>query len=162
ARLVRGVLAEAALLALLGAGVGLVVAQLGGSFLVSMLMPVTGHSGAMVDPRTLIFTLGVTAFIVLMSSAAPLAQLGRTDVIESLKSGGRGLSPRASRVRATLGALQVALSVVLVAGAGLFVHSLERVAAIPLGYDAANLLIVDPKLRGATLDSVSEAALRHS
>jgi predicted permease len=161
-RLVRGVLAESALLALLGAGVGLIVAQLGGSFLTRMLMPVTGDSGVMADPRTLLFTLGVTAFIVLMSSAAPVAQLGHTDVIESLKSGGRGLSPRASRVRATLGALQVALSVILVVGAGLFVHSLERVAAIPLGYDAGNLLIVDLKLRGATFDSASDVALRYS
>lgn len=161
-RLVRGVLAESALLAILGAFSGLIVAQLGGSFLVRMLMPVTGHSGAMVDPRTLTFTIAVTGFIAFMSSIAPLAQLGRTDVIESLKSGGRGLSPRASRVQATLGALQVALSVILVVGAGLFVHSLERVAAIPLGYDADNLLIVDLKLRAVTLDSATEAALRHS
>ena len=161
-RLVRGILAESALLATLGATLGLMVAQLAGSFLVRMLMPVTGTSGAMTDPRTLIFSGGITAFIVLVSSAAPLAQLGRTDVIASLKSGGRGLSPRASRVRATLGALQVSLSVILVVGAGLFVHSLERVAAIPLGYDAGNLLVVDPKLRGAALDSASEAALRQS
>ena len=67
-----------------------------------------------------------------------------------------------SRTRATLLVLQVALSLVLLVGSGLFVRSLVNVASLHLGYDVAPILYVETELRNETLPQTELAALKRN
>src|SRR5262249_52340069 len=77
-----------------------------------------------------------------------------------LKSGAREGTMHRSRTRVALLLFQGALSVVLLVGAGLFVRSLHNVQTMRLGYDPDRVLNVSLEMRGVTLDSAHEVALR--
>lgn len=160
ARLLRQLLMESAVLAVLGAVAGLLIAQWGGQLLRAVLMPTLEWHSPVADIR--ILTLAGTAALAAAGFAAiaPLVQASRTDVIVALKTGAREGGGAPSRLRGALMLVQVTLSVVLLIGAGLFVRSVQRVSDVRLGYDADRLLVVDTYLRGVTLDSAAKHALR--
>jgi putative ABC transport system permease protein len=159
-RLIGQLLIESLVLAALGAGVGLAIAQWGGQVLRSTLMPQVEWDNALADRRVLIYA-GATAIVAgLLAGLAPIVQAGRADVAAALKAGARDGQGQRSRVRTALLVLQAALSVILLVGAGLFVRSLQNVQTLHLGYDAERLLWIEPHLRGIKLDSAQQAALR--
>jgi len=160
ARLLSQLFTESLLLAALGGGAGLVVAQFGGRVLRAELLPNAADATVLSDPRTLLFA-GVAALAAgFLTGLAPVLRVRRADLTGDLKAGAREGGVVRSRTRVALLVLQGTLSVVLLVGAGLFVRSLRNVRTVPLGYDVDPILIVDLQMRGVNLDSAASVALR--
>jgi len=126
-RLVRLFLAEGALLAVLAAGAGLLIAPAAAQFAISTNPQAAAMRGVQVqmDSRVLIFAVMLAALSAVLFALAPALGAARTDLIPSLKEGLPG-SGRRSRVRGLLVAAQVALSLVLLAGAGTGIATMRR------------------------------------
>jgi predicted permease len=152
ARLVRQLLTESLVLALLSAGLGLVVAWGGSRVLLARALgsgPVPPVDVGL-DLTVLGFTVLLAVIAVALFGLAPALRAARVDLASSMRSGGRGvnasaLGGRAGRFAAgtLLVGAQVALSLVLLAGAALLVRSLRSVEGGPTGLDREHLLIVD-------------------
>jgi len=144
-RLVRQMLAESGLLALGGAGCGLVLAWSLTKVLGAISPPDTFGEIARVatisiDARVLGFTLLASLLSGVLFGLPPALQFSRPNLTSSLKEGGRGvLSPR-QRTRQVLLVTQVALSVVLLIGAGLLLRSFVNVLNVEPGFRSENLL----------------------
>ena len=161
ARLLSQLLTESVVLALLGGGAGMIVAQWGGAALRSALLTKSAPTATFRDPRTILFA-GLAATVVgLLSGLAPMAQASRagTTLVDDLKAGAREGMLHRSRLRTALLIAQAALSAILLVGAGLFVRSLQNVRSTRLGYDVDPVLLVDLNMRGETLDSVGKYQL---
>ena len=159
-RLAVQLLTESLLLALLGGGAGLLVAQWGGTILRTELLGNTAGAGVASDPRSLLF-VGIAVLLTgLGTGLAPILQTRRADLTQDLKAGEREGGVQRSRLRAGLLVFKGALSVVLLVGAGLFVRSLQHVKQVRLGYDPDSVLVVDLRMRGVQLDSAHRVALR--
>ena len=131
-RLFRQCLAEGLVLAALGACAGVAVAR----GMLSALFAARPESleriaAARIDPRVLAFTGGTAILWGLLLSLAPLAEVLRMAPILSLKRGG---NPTSSRTRAGLVAVQIALGVVLVVGAGLVARTFSRIVGVDPGF----------------------------
>jgi len=144
-RLMRQLLTESALLALLGGALGLVFAQWGTSVLVTYLPrqnPVALDLHP--DARVLGFTLAASLLTGLLFGLAPALQATRLDLASSLKDQVGASAPRAYRLRLPLHkaliVTQVALSLFLLIGAGLFARSLQNLKTIDLGFERENLV----------------------
>jgi predicted permease len=161
-RLTGQLLIESLLLALLGAGAGLAIAQWGGQILRATLLPQVEWENAFGDRRVLVFAAASALLAGLLTGLAPILQAGRSDVAAALKAGSREGAGQRSRLRTSLLVVQAALSVVLLVGAGLFVRSVQKIQSVHLGYDADRLLWVEPRLRGVKLDSAQHSALLHA
>lgn len=142
--LARGVIFESLLLALAGGLAGIVLAAVGLPALASRLPPglVPRSSAIGVDGPALAFALTVSMLTGLIFGLLPAWQVLRANVNEMLKSGGsRGGSSRfASSVQGTLIAGQVALTLVVLTGAGLLMKSLLTMQRTATGFDPVNLL----------------------
>jgi putative ABC transport system permease protein len=160
ARLVAQLLTESVALAALGGIAGVLVAQVGGAILRAELLPQTAGGGVVTDPRTLLFAGVATLAAGLLAGLAPVFQTRHADLANDLKAGVREGTVRRSRLRLGLLVFQAALSVLLLVGAGLFVRSLHNVRVLPLGYDADRVLAVELQMRGVSLDSAANVALR--
>jgi predicted permease len=152
ARLVRLLLLESLLVALGGCAVGLGVAQVGGVFLRRTLLADVEWTSPPVDGRVAAVCVALALLVGLAVGIVPALRASRADVVGSLKAGAPAGGVRRSRLRTTLAAAQVALSVVLLIGAGLFVRSLRRVNATPMGFEPARVL-------AASMEWVRPAAL---
>ena len=159
-RLVSQLLIESLLLAVIGAAVGIAIAQWGGQILRSTLMPQVEWGNALADTRVLLFAGGTALGAGLLAGLAPVFQAGRSDVAATLKAGAREGHGQRSRLRTTLLVLQAALSVILLVGAGLFVRSVRNVQSLHLGYDPERLVWIEPHMRGVKMDSAQAVALR--
>jgi len=154
--LIRQLLMESTLLAAVGAGLGLLLAQAGRGaimrFLPSLPFPVTLNLDLDLDGRVLAFTLFVALLTGLLSGLAPAVQMARPALVTALKERGsaevRGNRPLS--VRNLLVGLQVALSLVALVGAGLFVRSLAAAQKSDPGFDSQHLGLVsfDISLQG--------------
>jgi len=144
-RLARQLLIESLALAAAGAVGGLVVAQWGSRLLVRQLTTMTSRVtlDLAIDWRILIFTTAVATLTALLFGLVPAMGVGRIVPSEALKERGRGPSGDARLgVRNMLVVAQVALSLALVVGAGLFVHTFASLATRNPGFDPAPLIIV--------------------
>lgn len=136
-RLVMQLLTESALLAILGGGLGLVVAYLGTDVLVSIAPTNTPRIEEVgVDARVFAFASVVTVLAGALFGLVPSLRLARGDLIGGLREGGRGGSGgfQGMRLRGALVSGQVALALVLLVGAGLLVRSLQQLRAQDLGF----------------------------
>ncbi len=145
-RLARAVLTESLLLALLGGAAGIVLAWAGLPLLARQLpggLVPRSHTIA-VDGGALAFALGAAVLTGLVFGALPAWQVLRTNVNETLKSGGSkgGTSHFAGRAQAALIAGQVALTLVVLSGAALLMKSLLNLQRTPPGFDARDVLTV--------------------
>ena len=145
-RIVRQLLTESVLLS--GAGAVLaIIAGLWTTELVARLLPLSFVLEARTDWR-LIAVATVIAFVTgVLSGVVPAIRASRTDVMSSVKSGGRGAIDGRSPLRGALVVTQVALSCLLLVGAGLFVRTLQRVHDVALGYEVQRGLAVSLDLR---------------
>lgn len=160
ARLASQLVTESILLALGGGVIGLAIAQWGGALLRAQFLSGSARPAVMTDVRTLLYAGAAALLAGILGGLAPLLQTRRVDLADHLKSGAREGTYQRSRLRVALLVFQGALSVVLLVGAGLFVRSLRQVQDVPLGYDAAHVLDVEPVMRGVSLDSAHSMALR--
>jgi len=144
-RLVRQLLLEVFVLYALGATAGLAIAMWSSRMLVHQLS--TGANRIFLDlaldARVLGFTIGITVLTTLVFGSAPAIRAARVPPIEALKRHGRSSDGQAPAVLSgALIVVQVALSLVLVFAAGLFVHTFVSLSARPLGFDPARVAIV--------------------
>ena len=159
-RLAGQFIIDALTLSLTGAAAGLVAAQWTTVGIRALLLPQGEPFNVMADPRTLIAALAVSIISAILTVAAPMILAMRSDLTGALKAGAREGGYRSSWLRSSLLVAQGALSVALLVGAGLFVRSLDKVMAIPLGFEVSTVVDVVPDFRGEQLDSASRVALR--
>ena len=143
-RLARQLLTEGLLLATLGGALGLVFAHWGRRLLVRQLS--TPGSATFLDlsldGTVLAFTAGLAVLTAVLFSVAPAVRAARVGLDDSLKSSGRAPGAGRGRLGQPLVAAQVALSLVLVVAAGLFVRTFSLLATRSLGFDRDRVLIV--------------------
>jgi putative ABC transport system permease protein len=140
-RMVRQFLAESALLALAGGAVGTLLAVWLTAALASRAaVDIPRLNEIAVDLPTLGFTLIVSVAAGLFFGLIPALHAGRIDLHESLKEGGRGSAGGGARTRAALVTAQVALSLVLLVGAGLLLKSFARLQQVELGFNPDRVL----------------------
>ena len=140
-RLVRQLLTESVVLALLAGMVAIVIAAWGGAVLRAMLMPTTHWGSSALDLRVALFAVALALVTGVVAGLAPAIRASRPDVATALKTGTREGTSRRSGLRSTLLVAEVALSVVLLVAAGLFVRSLRGVHAVDVGYDTDRIVV---------------------
>ena len=155
-RLIRQLLVESALLALVGAVFGVAFAWGASRLLLAMV-----SSGAETvpirvtpDATVLAFTIALTVLTVFLFGMAPAWRATAFDLATTLKVG-RGVSAGRNRLARGLVVGQVAMSLMLLAGAGLFLRSLANLSAIDVGFDRHNVLRlrIDPAAAGYQRDA---------
>jgi predicted permease len=134
-RLVRLLVAESAVLGLVGGAAGLAVAFAGGRFVRSILLPNVAWTDAAVDVRVLVVTALTALATGVLVGLLPALQGTRLELSSALKSGVREGGAHRNRTRSILTVTQAALSVVLLVGAGLFLSSLRKVYGLRLGIE---------------------------
>ncbi len=151
-RIVRQLLTESFVLAAMGGALALFLAWWGSAVLVRMIstgdtpMPLDTHP----DWRIFAFTSAVSLLTGLLFGLAPALRGTRIDPGPALKEGPRSAGRSAHALDRLLVIAQVALSVVLIAGAGLFVRTLNKLWSVDVGYNRENILMfsVDAGLAG--------------
>jgi predicted permease len=149
ARLIRQLLTESLLLAFIGGIAGVLLAQWGVSILVARLAA-TSPLDVKPDASVLLFTLGISFLSGVVFGIAPALRATQTDLTSALKE----KSAQGRRSRFNLGSalvvIQVAVSLVLLVGAGLFARSLINLQQENLGFNRDNVLLasVDTRLAG--------------
>ena len=151
-RLVRQLFTESLLLSLSGATLGLLFARWGSRLLVTMIS--TSDSPVeldlALDPRLLAFTTAAAVATGILFGLAPAWRATRVDPQTAMKAQGRGVAEGHSRL--SLGKLlvvaQVALSLILVSGAGLLLGTFRKLATLDTGFRTDDVLIVYTNLRG--------------
>jgi putative ABC transport system permease protein len=147
-RIVRQLLAESLLLSALSGAAGLLLAVWGVDLLVSLDPTGVQRAGEVtLDWRVLGFTLGLSLLTGLLFGLAPALQASKADFNETLKEGGRSAQGLGrSRLRGALVVSEVALTLVLLVGAGLLVKSFRQLLAVEPGFDPHGVLTMDVAL----------------
>ncbi len=145
-RVLRLLLAESLMLSLAGGGLGLLLAVWGTEALMALApdnIPRLNEVG--VDTRVLIFTLVVSLLTGIVFGLIPGLHAAKPDLNEGLKEGSRGSmgSVAGKRTRGVLVAVEVALSLMLLIGAGLMIRSFLRLQQMNLGFNPDNVLSVN-------------------
>ena len=143
-RAIQQLLCETLLLSLVGGAVGLAVSQGAMPLLVRFVSQQFQLGGGVpVDASVLFFTLGISILTGVIAGALPAWRGSKTDLNDTLKQDGRsGSETGARRTRSLLVTAEVALSLMLLAGAGLMIRSLWILTGVNPGFDAANLLTI--------------------
>lgn len=147
-RLLRQLLTESVVLSLAGGAAGLCAAQVVVAALRSISsLPLPRLDEVAIDARVFAFTLAVSIASGLLFGLAPGLQLSRGGRGMALRDGARaGISLARTRLRAALAVTEVALAVVLLAGAGLLIRSLERLWQVDPGFQTSGLLAAEVDL----------------
>jgi len=155
-RLVRQLVTESMVLAVSGGLLATPMSWWGSSVLVSMISTGDSRAPLTVDPdwRILAFTAAVSLITGILFGLAPAIRSTRADPGPVMKEGLRQAGRSNHTLDRALVMLQVALSVVLVTGAGLFLRTLQNLWKVNIGYDRENVLMVsvDAKLAGYPTD----------
>ena len=143
-RIVRQLLTESLVLAVVGGGLGLLIAYWGISALVTAyptLLPRSSDIG--INGTVLAFTAALCGVTAVLFGLAPAVSAARTDLVETLKEGARtGGAPLKRRLRAALVVSEVALAIVLLVGAGLLLRSFSKLARVAPGFETDQRLSV--------------------
>ncbi|HUE20370.1 MAG TPA: ABC transporter permease, partial [Bryobacteraceae bacterium] len=148
-RMARQMLAESLLLSALGGGAGILLAYWAIAGMVALAPADIHHLDDLtIDGGVLAFTLAITVFTGLLFGLAPAILAARQDPNDALRRGGRSSEGGISaRIRRALVVAEVALSLVLLAGAGLMIRSLLSVMQITPGFRSDHLLTMQIDLR---------------
>jgi putative ABC transport system permease protein len=161
ARLLRQLLTESVLLSLLGGALGMLLAARGVDALVSLgPANIPRLSQVVMDSRVLGFAFLISLATGIIFGLAPALQASQTDMNESLKEGGRSSSTGAGsqRLRRLLVVAEVALSLVLLVGAGLMIKSFVRLSEVETGFDSQNMLTAQINLPQSRYDDGQQQA----
>jgi predicted permease len=165
-RLIRQLLLESGLVASAGGIVGVFFAWAAGRLLLGMVSKGSQTVPIQIAPDivVLFFSLAVTVLTVLLFGTVPAFLATRLDVVPALKEGRASTSSKKrNRLARMLVVAQVALSLVLVIGAGLFLRSLNNLKGTDSGFDKENVLVIgiDPAAAGYKDDGRLEAMMEH-
>jgi predicted permease len=144
-RLIRMLLTESLVLAFIGGALGIAVGYWG-----KQLLPGTSGQLAPIDWRVLTFVLAVTTLTGVIFGIAPALRSTSLNVSSALKESGRSVIGSRSILSKALLVVQVALSLMLLIGAGLFLRTLQNLRNVNVGFNPLNLAIfrVNPTLNG--------------
>jgi len=161
-RLVRQLLTESAILAVVGAGAGVLVAVWSlDALLAAAPETIRQLADVKVSWTLLGFALAMTMVTTVLCGLAPALQATGSDLAVALKEGSQGTSgPRAGRLRSGLIVAQVALSLVLLAGAGLLLRSFAQVLRVSAGFTPEGVVAAKVSLSGDAY-SKDEAQIRY-
>ncbi|HYA98064.1 MAG TPA: ABC transporter permease, partial [Methylomirabilota bacterium] len=155
-RIVRHLITENLLLALLGGCVGLVFAQAALQPLSAAMPPETarqiaGWSNLQINSRVLLFAFGITLLAVLLSGLAPALRIGGSGLASAISDAGRKVSasPASQRLRSVFVAAQVSLTLILLVGAGLMIRGLYSMLAAAGDFEPATLYTMRVILKDA-------------
>lgn len=141
ARVFQQLLTEAAVIATAGGALGLVLAYATLTSATTLLIDQVPRADEIsIDGRVLLFAIAVSLITGVLAGTLPALRAGRSDVNDTLKEGGRGDEMIGVGTRRALIACEVALSVVLLMGAGVMVRSVVALQNVDAGFDANNLL----------------------
>jgi len=168
-RLVRQLLTESVLLATLGGALGFVIGAWGMRALLALSpgnLPRINdqqHVGSVVsalDWHVLAFTLGIALLTGILFGLFPAVHISRMDVNSALKetSGRSGTGLRQNRARSLLVIGEMALAVILLAGAALMIRTFVGLRSVQPGFDAHNVITMQTSLTGGRYDSTVKAA----
>lgn len=159
-RIMRQLLTESVLLALLGGGLGILLAMWGINLLVALApSTIPRVKEVYLDQWVLGFTLLVSVITGVIFGLAPAWQVSRTNLNEVLKEGTRGAATSSAHralLRRILVIAEIALSLVLLVSAGLLIESIRRLTEVNPGFDAQNLLTANISFPRAPLSSGDE------
>jgi len=154
-RVLRQLLTESVLLALMGGGLGVLIAAVGTKALVAfspsaLLWVAPGLDGATLNGGVLGFAMLLTVVTGFLFGLVPAWGMSTPNLTASLQASGRGSSDtgRGHRLRGFLVTAEFALAFVLVIGAGLMIRTLERITHFSLGFNPHNVLTLRIPLRG--------------
>ncbi len=135
-RIVRQIVTETLVLAVLGSAIGLVLVYWATGFFVALGSGAIPRAEAVgIDARVLLYTLGLAIAAALLAGLVPALQASRPAVVEGLREGGRESGPALSRgTRSVLVAAEVALAFMLLAGAGILVRTLWNMQQVDRGF----------------------------
>ena len=142
-RIVRQMITESVLLALVGGALGALLAVWGVELLVKLSAgSIPSTAQVTIDLKVLGFTLGLSVITGLLFGLAPAIRTLKLNLSESLKEGGKGSGQGATRnrTRSVLVVIESAVAVVLLIGAGLLIRSFVQLQNINPGFDAHNVL----------------------
>ncbi|HYL73096.1 MAG TPA: ABC transporter permease [Bryobacteraceae bacterium] len=160
-RLLRQLMTEGFLLALLGTAAGLALAQLAiRAIIVSAPGSVPRLNEARIDAYSLLFSFGVMLLTVFAFALAPALQISRVDLNDALKAGGKtGQSDARTRTRGLLVIAETALAVLLLIGAGLLLKSFLRLQGVDIGLDPNKVLTMSVSLPDTRYQSPQQRAM---
>jgi predicted permease len=160
-RIVRQLITESLLLAFVAGAAGMLLAHWGAQVLVAIApADVVRGSGIALDGGVLAFTLAMSLATSVLFGLVPALHASRVDLIDVVKQGGTrsGTSGRLARTRGVLVVSEIALAVVLLAGAGLLLKSLVALQSVELGFQPENVLVM--KATGVTSKREHDAFFR--
>ena len=157
-RVLRQLVTESFLLAVLGGMFGIGVAFAGVRALIMLSPPGLPRIGAMaLDPAAFVFALGITTLIGLLTGLVPAIHLSRSDLHDGLHQSSRRSAGRQSITRRALVVTEVAMALVLLVGAGLLLHSMRLLLAVDPGFNPDQLLTFQVQSSGHQFDDLPSA-----
>jgi putative ABC transport system permease protein len=149
-RLIRQLLTESVVLALMGGVVGVLLAYWGIQLLVAFAPDnIPRLHEITIDPRVLGFTFGISLLTGLLFGLVPALQSSRPDLNDALKEGARGSSSGHRMVRNLFVVAEMALALVLLIGAGLMLRSFSQLHQVKTGFETENVLTMRVQLPNA-------------
>ena len=140
-RIIRQLLTESLLIALAGGGLGVLLCAWGLQAVLTILPEALPRvEEVRLDGRVLLFTLATSLLAGILFGLVPALKSVRPDLHEILKRGGRGLSGTRHRAQGVFVVAEVALALVLLAGAGLMIRALAKLWSVDPGFDSHNVL----------------------
>jgi predicted permease len=164
ARVIRQLLSESILLAGLGGALGLLLAVWGTKAVLGTLPGALPRASEVsLDSRVLFFTLALSLFAGIIFGLAPALKSSRVNLEEILKESGRGSSGARHRLQGAFVAVEVAMALVLLVGAGLMVRSLAALWRVDPGFNPSHAITFTLSLPAgpATNSAETRARLRH-
>jgi predicted permease len=153
-RVIRQLLTESLLLALAGGGLGLLLASWGLQAALKVLPEALPRAEEVhLDGRVLLFMLAASLLAGILSGLAPALKNSQRDLQETLKEGGRRLSDVRHRAQGVFVIVEMALALVLLAGAGLMVRSLAKLWSVDPGFDPHHVLTFRMSLPPAAIST---------
>lgn len=160
-RIVRQLLTESLLLAGAGGVLGFLLAFFGTKAIIRALPGALPRSGEVsVDSRVLLFTLAVSLLAGVVFGLAPALKTSRANLQEVLRQAGRGAAGARHRLQSLFVALEVAMALVLLVGAGLMLRSLSALWRVNPGYDPSNAITFSVSLPSNSRTTAAETRAR--
>ena len=162
-RIIRQLLTEAILIGLLSAPIGIGIAWIGLRLVDSGIPPdsVPYFIHWSLDARSLAYTIGISMLTGIIFGLAPALQAARTNLQDSLKEGARGAAGgRRARLRSMLVVSEIAMSLILLVGASLFVRSFLNLQHSTTGFDTSPIMTMRIYLPGTAYEAPEAKARR--
>jgi putative ABC transport system permease protein len=153
-RVVRQLLTESILLAVIGGGLGFFVAVAGLRALVALSPPELPRvAGVQINATMFLFALAVTTLVGIASGLTPALQALRSNPQDDLQHGSRRTAKGLGRTRALLVSVEVGIALVLLVSSGLLLRSVGRLFAVDAGFDGSNVLTMQVQASGHQFDA---------